>query len=68
MGKWYLHASLFIFDRIIIKVAGNHDRHKSGGHRFDDVLDADLLGNARALFQDNVNECGTMSSARGMIF
>ena len=29
MGKWCLHASLFIFDRIIIKVAGNHDRHKS---------------------------------------
>ena len=29
MGKWCLHASSFIFDRIIIKVAGNHDRHKS---------------------------------------
>ena len=29
MGKWCLHASLFIFDRIIIKVAGNYDRHKS---------------------------------------
>ena len=29
MWKWCLHASLFIFDRIIIKVAGNHDRHKS---------------------------------------
>ena len=29
MGKWCLHASLFIFDRIIIKVAGNMDRHKS---------------------------------------
>ena len=29
MGKWCLHASLFIFDRIIIKVAGNQDRHKS---------------------------------------
>ena len=24
MGKCFLHASLFIFDRIIIKVAGNH--------------------------------------------
>ena len=23
MGKWCLHASSFIFDRIIIKVAGN---------------------------------------------
>ena len=23
MGKWCLHASLFIFDQIIIKVAGN---------------------------------------------
>ena len=29
MGKWCLHASLFIFDRFIIKVAGNQDRHKS---------------------------------------
>ena len=28
-GKWCLHASLFVFDRIIIKVAGNQDRHKS---------------------------------------
>ena len=29
MGKWCLHASLIIFDWIIIKVAGNKDRHKS---------------------------------------
>ena len=29
MGKWCLHASSFIFDWIIIKVAGNQDRHKS---------------------------------------
>ena len=29
MGKCCLHASYFIFDRIIIKVAGNQDRHKS---------------------------------------
>ena len=29
MGKWCLHASSFIFDSIIIKVAGNQDRHKS---------------------------------------
>ena len=29
MGKWCLHASSFIFNRIIIKVAGNQDRHKS---------------------------------------
>ena len=28
-GKWCLHASSFIFRRIIIKVAGNQDRHKS---------------------------------------
>ena len=28
MGKWCLHASSFIFNRII-KVAGNQDRHKS---------------------------------------
>ena len=29
MGKWCLNASSFIFDRIIIKVAGNQDGHKS---------------------------------------
>ena len=29
MGKWCLHASSFIFDRMIIKVAGKQDRHKS---------------------------------------
>ena len=29
MEKCCLHASSFIFDRIIIKVAGNQDRHKS---------------------------------------
>ena len=29
MGKCCLHASSFIFDLIIIKVAGNKDRHKS---------------------------------------
>ena len=29
MAKCCLHASSFIFDRIIIKVAGNQDRHKS---------------------------------------
>ena len=29
MGKWCLHASSFIFDRIIIKDAGNQNRHTS---------------------------------------
>ena len=29
MGKWCLYATAFIFDWIIIKVAGNQDRHKS---------------------------------------
>ena len=29
MGKCCLHASSFIFDRIIINFAGNQDRHKS---------------------------------------
>ena len=29
MGKWCLHASSFIFDRIVIKIAGNQDRRKS---------------------------------------
>ena len=34
MGNCSLHASLFIFYRIVIKVAGNQDRHKSL-HEFD---------------------------------
>ena len=29
MGKQCLHASSFIFDRIIIKVAGNQNRKKA---------------------------------------
>ena len=29
MGKLSLHASWFIFDGIIIKVAANQDKHKS---------------------------------------
>ena len=29
MGKRFIHASAFIFHRMIIKVAGNQDRHKS---------------------------------------
>ena len=29
MGKWCLHASSFIFYQIVIKVAGNQDRHRS---------------------------------------
>ena len=29
MGKWCLHASSFIFDRNIIKVADTQERHKS---------------------------------------
>ena len=29
MGIWCLNASSFIFERIIIKVAGNQDGHKS---------------------------------------
>ena len=38
MGKCFLRASSFIFDRIIIKVAGNQDRHKSSDE-FDFRLD-----------------------------
>ena len=34
-GKCCLHASLFIFDRIMIKVAGNQDKHKNS-----DVFDS----------------------------
>ena len=29
MGKWCLHGSSFLYEQIIIKVAGNQDRHKS---------------------------------------
>ena len=29
MEKWCLYASSFIFDKIIIKIAGNQDKHKS---------------------------------------
>ena len=29
MGKWCLHANIFIIDRIFVKVAGNHDMHKT---------------------------------------
>ena len=29
IGKWFLHASSFIFGQIIIKFAGKQDRHKS---------------------------------------
>ena len=28
MGKWCLHASMFIIDRILVKLADNQDRHK----------------------------------------
>ena len=38
MGKCCLHASLFSFDRIILKVAGNQDMHKSS-KEFDFELD-----------------------------
>ena len=38
MGKCCLHASSFIFDRIIVKVPGNQDRHKSSDE-FDFGLD-----------------------------
>ena len=31
MGKLCLHASSFVFDRIIINVAGNKDVHKNSG-------------------------------------
>ena len=30
MGKWCLHASSFIFDQVVIKVAGNQDEFDFG--------------------------------------
>ena len=43
MGKWCLHVCLFIFDRIIIKVAGNQDRHKSSVEFYFGPLILELL-------------------------
>ena len=40
MGKWCRHGSLFILDRVIIKVAGNQDRHK-GSVEFDFKAESD---------------------------
>ena len=34
MGKWCLQGSLFIFDRIFVKLAGNQDSHKIS-HEFE---------------------------------
>ena len=44
MGKWCLHASSFIFDPVIIKVASNQDRHKSSD------LSTELIKNKSANF------------------
>ena len=43
MGKCCLHASSFIFDRIIIKVAGNQDRQKSSDEFDFRLLTLELL-------------------------
>ena len=48
MGKWCLHASSFNFYRIIIKVAGNQDRHK-GSVEFDFGLNQPLTFELLAL-------------------
>ena len=58
MGKWYLHASSFIFDQIIIKVAGNQDRHKSSNK-----LDfGPLVSMALCMFFEMRFELGTLDS------
>ena len=45
MGKWCLRASLFIFDRIISKVAGNQDMHKI-------AQSSSILGRIRQLISE----------------
>ena len=58
MGKWCLHASSFIFDLIIIKVAGNQDKHKSL-----DVFDfGPLVSMAHFMFFEMRIDLGTLDS------
>ena len=58
MGKWCLHASLFIFGRIIIKVAGNQDRHKSS----DEFDFRPLVSTAHLYFFEVRFDHGTLDS------
>ena len=53
MGKWFLHARSFIFDRIGIKVADNQDRHKSSVE-FDFWLNQTLYILARSADMHNI--------------
>ena len=58
MGKWCLHASSFFFDRIIIKVAGNQDRHKSS----DDFNFGPLVSMAHLYVFEMRFDLGTLDS------
>ena len=58
MGKWCLHASSFIFDQIVIKVAGNQDRHKS----LDEFDFGPLVSMARLYVFEMRFDLGTLDS------
>ena len=47
MGKWCLQASLFIFDRIFVKLADNQDSHKIS-NEFEFQLDQSVTSELRA--------------------
>ena len=63
MGKCCLHASSFIFDRIIINVAGNQDRHKSS-KEFDFELDQTTHFGVTCPWMTNILHFRTWKSLR----
>ena len=58
MGKWCFHASSFIFHRIIIKIAGNQDRHKSS----DEFDFGPLVSTAHLYVSEMRFDLGTLDS------
>ena len=62
MGKWCLHASSFIFDQIVIKVAGNQDRHKSSDEFDIGPLVSMALGPLVSMAHLYVFDLGTLDS------
>ena len=66
MGKCCLHTSLFIFDRIIIKDAGNQDRHKSSDE-FDFGLDQTTQFGVTCPWMTKIIHFGTWISLRPIL-
>ena len=64
MGKWCLHSSSFIFDRIIMKVASNQDRHKNsvkfdfGSNQITHFGDLSLGDENFTLLNFNISQAG----------